>query len=348
MESKEPQIRKKILVTGASGTVGIEVVKQLYKLKNTFDITVFDIKSKKSIKKFQPFKNKITIVYGNITNDNDLLQICQDNDVVIHLAAIIPPLADDNPSLSYQVNVLGTQNLIRLLELYSPNAFLLYSSSISVYGDRLHTPMIKRDDPLLPSEGDEYAKTKLLAEKSIQNSKLDWSIFRLAAIMGGHKVSKLMFHQPLQTSLEIASPKDTARAFVNAISQQEQLSKSIFNLGGGEKCRISYEDFLSKSFQIYGLGKLNFVPKTFADKNFHCGFYEDGYLLNDILNFRKDDLISYFEQEEKNISAVLKIMASIFKTPIKKYLQNQSEPLKAYQEKDNIMMEHYFDSNNLN
>lgn len=344
MKSENLLNRKKILLTGVSGTVGFEVLKQLYELKNNYEITVFDVKSAKAEKKFQPFKNDITIVYGNISSEADLLNVCYKKDVVIHLAAIIPPLADDKPELSYEVNTLGTQKLIALLELHSPKAFFLYSSSISVYGDRLLNPMISVHDPLIPSEGDEYAKTKILAEKSVQNSKLDWSIFRLAAIMGGHKISKLMFHQPLATSMEIATPRDTARAFVNAITKQQQLSKTIYNLGGGENCRISYEDFLTRSFEINGLGKPNFVPKTFAEKNFHCGFYEDGWVLNNIVNFQQDDLNSFFALEEKKISGIQKMFASLFKSPIKKYLQNQSEPLKAYLEKDTEVMEHYFNT----
>ena len=334
----------KILLTGASGTVGYEVLKQLCEVKNEYEVTVFDIKSNKTIKKFKPFKEKINVVYGNITNDNDLIKVCNDKDVIIHLAAIIPPLADEKPALSYKVNVLGTENLIRLLELHSPNAFFLYSSSISVYGDRLYNPMITIHDKLNPSEGDEYAKTKILAENIIQNCKLDWSIFRLTAIMGGHKISKLMFHQPLNTSLEIASPADTARAFINAIDKQVELSKKIFNLGGGERCRIIYDDFLSHSFKIFGLGKLNFPPKTFAEKNFHCGYYEDGYVLNSILNFRKDTLDDYFENQKNKVPLFKKTIISIFNKPIKKFLQRQSEPLAAYVNQDIKLIQHYFRS----
>ena len=336
------ETRKKILLTGASGTVGYEVLKQLCEIKNKYEVTVFDIKSRKTIKKFKPFNKEINIVYGNLNNNDDLIKVCYDKDVVIHLAAIIPPLADEKPELSHQVNVLGTENLINLLELHSPNAFFLYSSSISVYGDRLHNPMITIQDTINPSEGDEYAKTKILAENIIQNCKLDWSIFRLTAIMGGHKISKLMFHQPLKTSLEIASPEDTARAFANAMDKQEQLSKKIFNLGGGENCRIIYDDFLSNSFKIFGLGKLDFLPKTFAEKNFHCGFYEDGYVLDNILNFRKDTLTNYFENEKSKVSLFKKAIISIFNKPIKKYLQRQSEPLAAYVDQDMKMIQHYF------
>ena len=339
--------QKRILLTGASGTVGFEVLKQLYNSKNKYDITIFDIKTAKNIKKFSPYKGAVTIIYGDITKENEVLKACDNQDVVIHLAAIIPPVADDKPALSHQVNTVGTQILIRLLESHSPKAFFVYSSSISVYGDRLNSPMITVTDPLNSSEGDEYAKTKILAEETVRNCNLDWSIFRLTAIMGGHKISKLMFHQPLKTSLEIATPRDTARAFVKAIDHQAQLSKKIFNLGGGENCRIQYDDFLSKSFEIFGLGKLNFLPKSFADKNFHCGYYADGDLLNDILDFRKDTLNDYFENQQIKVSVFMKALISFFKVPIKKYLQKQSEPLAAYLHNDLKMIDHYFITNNL-
>ena len=112
------ETRKKILLTGASGTVGYEVLKQLCEIKNKYEVTVFDIKSGKAIKKFKPFNKEINIVYGNLNNNDDLIKVCYDKDVVIHLAAIIPPLADEKPELSYQVNVFGTENLISLLELW--------------------------------------------------------------------------------------------------------------------------------------------------------------------------------------------------------------------------------------
>ena len=336
--------RKKVVLTGASGTIGFEVLKQLHAKKEKYDITVFDVKSARAIKKFAPYQNDITIIYGSIFNEADIAGIGSGQDVVIHLAAIIPPLADDQPVLSHQVNTLGTAKLVTHLTRYSPNAFFIYSSSISVYGDRLDTPYIKVTDPLIPSVGDEYAKTKIEAESIIKNSTLDWTIFRLAAIMGGHKMSKLMFHQPLNTSLEIATPTDTARAFVSAIDKQTDLSKQIFNLGGGSSCRITYEGFLARSFLMYGLGKFNFEPKSFAERNFHCGYYEDGDKLNEILDFRRDTLEDYFEHERRKISVLKKNLAHLFRKPIKIYLQRQSEPLKAYKTKDAKLISHFFNS----
>ena len=262
--------------------MGYEAVKQLAALKNCYNTTVFDLKTKQSEKLLSPFQDDINIVYGDITNKQNVCKAVQNTNVVIHLAALIPPVADEKPDLAEKINVGGTRNLIECLEEYATQAFFMYSSSISIYGDRIENPWISVGDPLKPSVGDEYAKTKIKCEQLIQQSKLNWTIFRLAAIMGKHKISKLMFHMPLNTPMEIATTADTARAFVSGIEKKTELSKQIFNLGGGSQCRILYKDFLQKAFEINGLGKLDFPEGTFAKQNFHCGYYMDG-----------DDLIYY-------------------------------------------------------
>ena len=136
-------------------------------------------------------------------------------------------MTDEKPTLAHQVNVVGTQNLLQSLEKHSPQAFFFYSSSVSVYGDRLDDYLIKTTDSLRASEGDKYAETKIETEQLIPASQLDWSIFRLSVIMGinNHKMSGLIFHVPLATKMEITTPLDTASAFVNGVSKQEELNK---------------------------------------------------------------------------------------------------------------------------
>ncbi len=338
--SKEKN-RYKVLLTGASGTIGSEVLSALAP-REDIQLTVFDLKTRHSEKAFLPYSSKVRFIFGDIANQSDITEAAKDQDLVIHLAAIIPPMADEKPELSYRVNVKGTENLIAALEEHSPDAFLMFSSSVSVYGDRVASPEIRVGDPLRPSLGDGYARTKVAAEELIQQSDLNWTIFRLNAIMKNHKISKLMFHMPLNTTLEICTPEDTARAFVNGISKREELNKRIFNLGGGEACTTTYQSFLQRSFQLFGLGRLNFAPNSFATHNFHCGSFADGDELEEILHFRRDNLESYFERVQKEVKKEVKALATIFRFSIKKYLQSQSEPLKAVRKKDANLMERFF------
>ena len=151
-----------------------------------------------------------------------------------------------------------------------------------------------------------------------------------------------MFHMPLATSMEIASPADTARACIQAIENKHLISHKIFNLGGGERCRTTYKELLSGSFAIFGLGKLNFPEKAFAERNFHCGFYDDGDDLEKILHFQKDTLPDYYSSEKHKIKLWRKGLTYIFKIPLKRFLLKKSEPYHAFNTNNPEMIQHYF------
>lgn len=337
-------MKTNILVTGCTGTVGSALLKLLSN-NNSYQVTAFDLKNKRSVKSLKKFKDKISIVYGDLCDKNAVYSVCKDKDVIIHLAALIPPKADLYPDLAYAINVQGTQNIIDAILEHGKNTFLLYSSSVSVYGDRVKTPFIKASDLLCPSEGDHYGATKVEAERRIQSQLRDWSIFRLTAIMGteNHKMGEIMFHMPLNTLMEIASPEDTALAFVKAVERRELLNQKIYNLSGGASCRISYQDFLQRSFDAFGLGKLDFPANAFAEKNFHCGYYADGDQLNEILQFRNDSIETHFDKLNQSIPPIQRILTSIFRKIIKRKLLTLSEPYQGYLDKDAKIMAHYFE-----
>ena len=270
-ELSESRPITRVLVTGGAGSVGIEVLKELQQQKKWYQVKVLDRNRSEVLRKLKPFRKDFQLILGDLGDPDILKNATADVDFVIHLAAVIPPLADQNPDLANKVNVIGTRKLVEAIEKNSPSAFFLYTSSISVYGDRVYNPWITVEDPLLPSDGDEYAETKILAERIIRKSNLKWTIFRLSAIMGPQThLDPLFFHMPLDTSLEIATSRDTGFAIVEAIYHQSDLRGKTFNLSGGENCRTTYRDFLTNAFNVMGLGKLNLPEKAFAKRNFHC------------------------------------------------------------------------------
>lgn len=56
---------KKILLTGASGTVGKEVLRQLCEQDVESEITVFDIKTNYSKSLFKKYRGRINVVFGD-------------------------------------------------------------------------------------------------------------------------------------------------------------------------------------------------------------------------------------------------------------------------------------------
>lgn len=246
-------------------------------------------------------------------------------DAVIHLAAIIPPLSEKNPELTYSVNFNGTKNIVDAIKKVNKECFLLFSSSISIYGDRLKNYNIKVNDSLTPVEHDYCAIVKKETERYIEESNINYSIFRLTGIMDIPKPNPLMFHMPLATKLEIATAKDTGIAFSNALNYKNKLNKNIYNLGGGLLCRTTYKDFLKESFKRMGLDYKYLNESYFAKSGFHCGYYIDGDKLNNIINFQKDTLEDYYNYMEKNISFIQKIITKLFSKKIVEKINNSSE-----------------------
>jgi nucleoside-diphosphate-sugar epimerase len=258
-------------------------------------------------------------------------------------------LADHQPALAEAVNVQGAANLIDALQRCSPQAFLLFSSSVSVYGDRVVTPWITVNDPLCPSDGDHYAVTKIKAEEQVQRSGLNWSIFRLTGIFGPTtSVDPLLFHMPLETCLEFATTRDTGRALVLALDRADHLIGRVFNLGGGERCRVIYRDFLEKCFTQAGLGRLDFPRGAFAERNFHCGYFEDSDRLENILHFQRDNLESYLAWRAQFAPLLQRWLAGGFKTVIKQQLLKRSDPYRALKDRNLRLIRRFFGETRLN
>ncbi len=64
-------------------------------------------------------------VLGRYMDAASLIPACKQQDVVIHLAGLIPPAFHDYVTRSKHINVQGTRNVISTLNEHAPNAFLV-------------------------------------------------------------------------------------------------------------------------------------------------------------------------------------------------------------------------------
>ena len=334
---------KNILLTGAAGAVGQEALRELVRRKDQYTVRVVEVRNPRTEKTLQPFRNDAEICWVDLTDRAAVDSCVQNIDAAIHLAAIIPPLADHQPVLAERVNVEGTQNLIEALRQHAPDAFFLYSSSVSVYGDRVRNPWIKVTDLLRPSEGDYYAVTKIKAEQIVKNSGLRWSIFRFTAIFNPRqKIDPLLFHMPLDTCIEMATTRDTGYALAEAPDHVDALQGRTFNLAGGECCRTTYRDLLQGCFAAAGLHDVDFPPEAFADHNFHCGYFLDSAELEHILHFQRDSFDDYLSWFAQHVPPLRRRISGWLRHPIKHYLLRQSDPYRAVQQRDRKLMQRFF------
>ncbi|MGB3413569.1 MAG: 3-beta hydroxysteroid dehydrogenase, partial [Microbacteriaceae bacterium] len=71
--------------------------------------------------------------------------------------------------------------------------------------------------------------------------------------------------------------------------------RQVYNIGGGETCRINYVDYLDRVFKVLGLGSVSKLTERnwFALKNFHCQWFLDSDVLEEYLHFRQDGIDEY-------------------------------------------------------
>jgi nucleoside-diphosphate-sugar epimerase len=336
-------MKKTILLTGAAGAIGLETLRELARRNDHYTVRAVEVRNKRTEKILRPFQDEVEICWGDLTDQASFEAQVIDVDAVIHLAAIIPPLADHQPALAERVNVQGTQNLMEAVEQHAPRAFFLYTSSISVYGDRVANPWIHVTDPLCPSEGDYYAVTKIRAEQLVRESGLAWSIFRLTGIFNPQQtIDPLFFHMPLDTCIEMATTRDTGYALAQALEEQDELQGRTFNLGGGAACRVVYRNLLNGCFARTGLGEMDFPPEAFAEQNFHCGYFADSDELECILHFQRDSFADYLDWYTEHLPPLRKPLATWLRGVIKPQLLRQSDPYRALQQRDEKLMRRFF------
>ena len=154
----------KVLVTGANGQLGYDVVKELQKqniecygaTRKDFDIIDFE-----AIEKF-------------ITNYMP--------DVVIHCAAYTAvDKAEDEQGLCYLVNASATENIAQICKKI--DAKMVYISTDYVF-DGTKKDFYEVDDK--PNPINVYGKTKLLGEQAVQKILNKYFIVRISWVFGEH------------------------------------------------------------------------------------------------------------------------------------------------------------------
>ena len=283
---------KKVLVTGAAGSIGSLVIKFLLS-EGKYEITALDLKNKKTQKKLKKYQRRINIIFGDV-NDSLLMEaLVRDHDYIIHLATIMPPLGDFSRRAGEIVEYSGTENIVKAINYYNKNCYLIYGSSTSMYNDSLSVTV---KDKINENNLTNYNFNKYNTENLIRKKLRNYTILRLPLILNDIKEDPFMYNIKKNLIVEVTTNYDAAYAFVKAIDYKKELNKKIFNVGLGEEGRIKYDDILKKILKNYGISFKYILSRIFLEKNYKSPILTDSDEIEKIIHYQSDSLYNYFKR----------------------------------------------------
>jgi len=286
----------KVLVTGALGNIGAETLAEL--LLRDHQVSAFDLNTKANKRKLKRYRGKVAAFWGDIRNPADVLRAAADQDVVIHLAAVIPHLSatglnsEDHPEFAEGVNVGGTRNVIDAILSQDQPPRLILGSSLHVFGKTQNmAPPRRATDPVAPVE--HYARHKVQMEQMVRTAPLVWSIFRFAAALPIRLIiDPGMFNVPLDNRIEYVHSRDVAAALGNALECEQVWGRTLL-IGGGAACQFYYRDLMKQV--LSGAGMDEFPKQAFTSEEFSTDWL-DTEESQRLLNYQQRTLRDYVSE----------------------------------------------------
>jgi len=290
----------RVLVTGGAGRLGINVCKILH--DHGFQVRVFDLDTPRNRNSVKELDRKADIMWGDITKPDSVRRAIDGVDTVVHMAAILPPLANENPELCHKVNVGGTRILIDILKERGGHIPFVFTSSVTVFGptSNVSTPVCV--NKIVPQPQEPYAETKLEAENLIKESGMDYLILRLTAILYfDFEVSDLkrIFSIPLNNRVEFCHPDDLSLAILNGVKNFKALKGNTLVISGGPEQRMLYKDMVSR---ILGVMGLPLPPAEKFTTEPYCLDWYDTSKSQELLKFQKKTFADYLSDYSRGLT----------------------------------------------
>ena len=175
----------KMLITGGAGFVGSHLCEKYTKEGHTvLCLDNFMNGNLMNIRHLLDFRN-FKLIKGDIRDYSLLEKLMPDVDVVFHLAAQIHvDRSYIEPQLTYEVNVMGTQNILEVARIHDVKK-IIFASTSEVYGSAEYAPIDEKHPLNAPHP---YGASKIAADRMcyayIQTYGMNINITRLFNLYG--------------------------------------------------------------------------------------------------------------------------------------------------------------------
>jgi len=246
-----------MLITGGAGFIGSHLCdKYTMKGESVICLDNFMNGNLMNIRHLLDYRN-FKLIKGDVRNFHLLEKIMHDVDVVFHLAAQIHvDRSYVEPRLTYEINVMGTQNILEAARMCDTKR-IIYVSSSEVYGSAQYVP-VDENHPL--NAPHPYGASKIAADRMchayIQTYGMPISIIRLFNIFGPRQkdigyggvisiftrrvltgLPPIIYGDGLQTR-DYTYIKDAVKAFDLVLNHSKPITEPI-NFGSGKEVSIN-------------------------------------------------------------------------------------------------------------
>lgn len=282
----------RILITGGAGFTGANCA--TYFANKGHYVVIFDNLSRTgSEKNLQWIKSECSVefVKGDVRKFEKLVNTITQKgpfDLIIHLAAQVAVTTSvKNPREDFEINALGTFNLLEAIRQHNPEAAVIYSSTNKVYGEMEDLNIIERDgryiyrdlaegvdesrnldfhSPYGCSKGaaDQYCrdyariyglKTVVMRQSCIYGYRQfgvedqGWvAWFCIASLLG----KQITIYGDGKQVRDVLFIDDLVRAYELAYENKNHIAGKVFNIGGGPENTLSLHEFIRLLEELKG------------------------------------------------------------------------------------------------
>lgn len=269
---------KNILITGGAGFIGTNAT--IYYLKKGYKVIVYDnlsrVGAKENLNWLRKQDGDFVFIKGDVRNDKKLLETFKRYklDLVLHLAAQVTMVTSlEDPREDFEINALGTFNVLETMRKTKSKAAAIYSSTNKVMGELLYLPIVEKEKRYVYKKikgvnesfpldfhgpygcskgcGDQYVidYSRIFGLKTV--------VFRQSGIYGPHQFgieeqgwlawfcNALLFEKPVtifgdgKQVRDVLYVDDLLRAYDLAFKNIKKTRGKAYNIGGGPHFSLS-------------------------------------------------------------------------------------------------------------
>ena len=284
----------KILVTGGAGFVGSHVAE--YYAKKGEEVIVFDNLSRAELLGYEASNamynwnylkkyDNIELIKGDIRAAEMIKDAAKNADVIIHTAAQTAVTTSlEDPRTDFEINALGTFNVLEAARLSKNNPCIVFCSTNKVYGDNVNKIAVvekekryefadERYKDGIPEdfstdlcEHTPYGASKFTGDIYVQDyaqrNEIDAAVFRMSCIYGTRQFGvedqgwvawftiATLLEKPItiygdgKQVRDVLYVADLVKAFDAFVQKRDKFHHSVYNIGGGAENTMSLLELL--------------------------------------------------------------------------------------------------------